>query len=254
VRRSGVTNTKERAEIMPQLVAGPFEDTDRVQSASEAQPAALGKQLRALAEVEILGADLYARVFDPLTKDATEKMVCCRHAAEEMAHHLAIAEALRALGIDVSGLARQPFGERRFGGSTVGLLSWTWPDRAAYSALAEAATLWQFQRLAQDDEIPLADVLSQVLREEEDHVAEGWRILRGLCGSPEGRRQAQNAVLRVWPAVLQAVGQPQPDMATGDDVDAPGRDGQIDARRLFIDEQQRQLGWLCLSLPGADPL
>jgi 1,2-phenylacetyl-CoA epoxidase catalytic subunit len=215
---------------------------------------ALAVQLRGLAEAEIVGADLYARVFYPLTKDATEKMLCCRHAAEKWAHHLALTEALRDMGVEASDLARHRFEDRRFGSQLIGSRSWTWPDCAAYAALAEAATLWQFQCLPLTADLALAEVLPQVQREEEDHVAEGWRILRGLCGSLEGRRRAQEAVSRVWPAVLHALGYRHPEETVERMPDDAGTDGCTDTRQSFIVEQQTQLGWLGLRLsPVSDP-
>jgi len=190
-------------------------------------------QLAAYAAAAATCADRYAKAFYSMTKDADEKMICCVHGAEDMGHYMAAADLLRELGRDLGDVVVRPIGERGLAAADALAATDAWPSRAAFSALFERALLASLEALAKSARPKIAKVAAAAIAHEARHVAEGTRILRAICKSPEGRAQADAAARRLFPAALAVV---------LDDA----------ARRAFADAAERELRELGITLAGAD--
>lgn len=162
----------------------------------------LVQQLTRYAAAAATCADRYAKAFYPMIKDADEKMVCCVHGAEDMDHYISAAEVLKDLGVDLSGLVERPISERGLPGADVLDKTGSWAERAVFSALFERALLLLLKGLARSGHAPAAKMAGAAIPREEKHVAHGLKLLRKACSSEDSKRQAQDAVQRLWPVSL----------------------------------------------------
>ncbi|WP_394824097.1 hypothetical protein [Pendulispora albinea] len=164
------------------------------------------RRLAAYAAASSICADRYAKAFYPMTKDADEKMICCVHGGEQMAHYIAATETLRGLGVDLGNLTERPLTERGLDG--VGTLATTanWTERAVFSALFERAVTFVLRELATSGHPATAAMANFATPRVERHAAHGLRLLRAMCASEDGRAEAQAAVRRAWSAALALLG------------------------------------------------
>ncbi len=163
-------------------------------------------QLEVHTEGEATGADDYAKIFYPMTKDPLEKYVCCKHAAEEMDHHLLGAKVLADLGVDVTYMVEQSMGERKLFDNEIVKNIGTWVERGFFGFISEAAAFAQIQEFGESSYKPIADMTPKILQDERGHIAHGFRIIRDMCKTPAGLQEAQAALERMWPATLDLFG------------------------------------------------
>jgi hypothetical protein len=167
----------------------------------------LVQQLTLYAAAAATCADRYAKVFYPMIRDADEKFVCCVHGGEDMEHYLKAAGVLAGFGVDLAGLVERPIGERGLPGPEVIEAATSWTDRAVLSAVFERALVFQLHSLARSGEAAIVKLASFAAPREDRHAAHGLAVLRKACSAPDGMRDAQDAVARLWPvafALLEA--------------------------------------------------
>ena len=163
-------------------------------------------QMKVHTEGEATGADDYAKIFYHMTKDPYEKYICCKHAAEEMDHHLLGAKVLEGVGVDVSYMAKQSMGDRKLFNNEVVKQIDNWVERGFFGFISEAAAFAQIQEFGESSYKPIADMTPKILQDERGHIAHGYRIIRDLCKTPEGKEEAQATLQRMWPATLDLFG------------------------------------------------
>lgn len=163
-------------------------------------------QMKVHTEGEATGSDDYAKVFYPMTKDPYEKYICCRHAAEEMDHHLLGAKVLKDLGVDVGYMVEQSMEKRKLFDNEIVKQINTWVERGFFGFISEAAAFAQIKEFGESSYKPIADMVPKILQDERGHIAHGYRIIRDLCKTPEGKKEAQHALERMWPATLDLFG------------------------------------------------
>ena len=163
-------------------------------------------QMRVHTEGEATGSDDYAKIFYHMTKDPYEKMVCCKLASEEMGHHLLGLEVLKGIGVDVAHMASQSMKDRKLFDNEVVKKIDCWAERAFFAFISEAAAFAQIEEFAQSSYKPIADMTDKILRDEKGHIAHGFRIVREMCKTEEGKAEAQDALDRMWPATLDLFG------------------------------------------------
>jgi ring-1,2-phenylacetyl-CoA epoxidase subunit PaaA len=168
------------------------------------------RQMLIHTEGELSGADDYIRVFYPLAPNAEERQVCCERAAEEFNHFKVASAVLADLGVDTTYMGTQSLEERRklflsadFHNST------TWAERGVVSWLIEDAVMELLKEMSVSSYRPWADSFRTVIQDERVHIAHGARIVRGLVKDPDGKKQVQAAVDRLWPHSLAVFGNPE---------------------------------------------
>jgi len=205
------------------------------------------------AEGELTGSDMYALQFFPLAPNARERHVCCLRAAEEVDHYLKTAALLDELGIDTSHMIGQAIKEREnFPLEAVRFHFETWEDRGAFSALAEYVGHYQIQNMADSSFRPLARICPGILKEEAVHAYHGWRILKELCETEDGRRRAQEAVIRWFPIALDAFGKSDSPRSALYIKWGIKKHSNEALRRRYLDDVAPRLQQLALEVP--DPL
>lgn len=164
------------------------------------------RQLTIHAAGELSGADDYVHLFYPLAPNAYERKVCCEAAVDEMEHYSRAAAVLADLGVDVSYLLEKSIHERDEYATELVRGVETWAERACVSFLGESAVIEILEELKESSYKPAARMFPQVIQEERLHVAHGFRILRELCRTEEGRAESQAAVDKFWPISLDLFG------------------------------------------------
>ncbi|MEN2979674.1 phenylacetate-CoA oxygenase subunit PaaI [Tistrella bauzanensis] len=155
-------------------------------------------QLRAHTEGELTGADDYTQLLYPMAPDAYERKMCCERAAEEMDHFVRGAEVLRDLGIDVTYMMDQHFQERQHYRTDAVRKIDSWVQRGLFSMIGEGAVLAMIEEMAQSSYKPIANMCISIVMDEYNHVAQGRRIVKQLCATPEGRAAVQAELEGVW--------------------------------------------------------
>jgi len=163
-------------------------------------------QMMAHTEGELSGADDYLELFYPMTSDPYEKKVCCERGAEEVDHFRKGAAVLADIGRDASFMMDIPLQDRSLYATEAVKRIDNWPERGLFSMLGEDAVLDILKEMADSSYKPIADMCPGVIKDEKVHVAHGFRIIRTLCETPDGRRAVQQALLRWWPVALDVFG------------------------------------------------
>ncbi len=163
-------------------------------------------QMMAHTEGELSGADDYLELFYPMTSDPYEKQVCFERGGEEVDHYRKGAQLLADLGKDAIFMMDVPLQERSLYATEAVKRIDNWTERGFFSMLGEAAVLDILEEMAESSYRPIAEMCPGVIREEKVHVAHGFRIIRTLCETAEGKRGVQQALLRWWPVALDVFG------------------------------------------------
>ena len=82
----------------------------------------------------------------------------------------------------------------------------TWADVAAFCALIDRVGRYQVEEFQGSSFLPVDRVLEPIFREELGHISFGVHKLAELCGTEEGKAQAQAAVDRWVPKGLDMFG------------------------------------------------
>jgi ring-1,2-phenylacetyl-CoA epoxidase subunit PaaA len=164
------------------------------------------RQLSKHTEGELSGADDYTQLFYPMAPSTYEKMVCCDRAKEELDHFDRGAAVLKDIGVDLSHLVTTKLEDRTLY-ATEGVKDIkTWVERGLFSFIGEDAVMHHLVEMRQSSYRPLGDMLESVIQDEKIHIAHGFRIIRDLCKSEDGRAEVQQSLTRMWPATLDLFG------------------------------------------------
>lgn len=164
------------------------------------------RQMMVHTEGELSGADDYIEIFYPMTNDPYEKQVCCDRAKEELEHYILGSKVLNDIGVDTSYMLDQKLEDRDlFGTEAVKEIN-SWAERALFSYLGETAVLEMLKEMAESSYKPIADMCVPVIKDENVHVAHGYRIVRSMCATDDGKSQIQDALARMWPVTLDIFG------------------------------------------------
>jgi ring-1,2-phenylacetyl-CoA epoxidase subunit PaaA len=163
-------------------------------------------QLRAHTEGELTGADDYIQIFYPMAPNAYERRVCCERAAEEMDHYIRGAKILTELGVETAYMLAQNIESREFyrteGVRRIG----DWVGRGLFSFVGEAAVLAIIEEMRESSYLPVGEMAVPVIIDEHGHVAHGYRIVKDLCRTKEGRARVQETLPRAWAVSLDLFG------------------------------------------------
>lgn len=158
-------------------------------------------------EGELTGADDYTQIFYNLAPNAYEKLICCERAAEEVQHYQLSAAVLADLGVDTQAMLQQNFLERPYYANELVRGVKTWMERGIFSFLGEAVVLDHLMEFQDSSYRPFSEIfVKQIIKDEHVHVAHGYRIVREACASETGRHEAQTALNRLWPHILDLFG------------------------------------------------
>jgi ring-1,2-phenylacetyl-CoA epoxidase subunit PaaA len=126
-------------------------------------------------------------------------------ASEEVDHFRKMNRLLNEIGYDASWVIWRPRHERFVEAFRATMP--TWGDVAVFGFLMDRVGRYQLEEFIDCSYKPLADILPDILREEEGHVNYGTMKLIELCRTPEGKREAQEALNRWFPLALDSFGQ-----------------------------------------------
>ena len=158
-------------------------------------------------EGELTGADDYTQLFYHLAPNAFEKFVCCERAAEEVNHYMLSAEVLNGIGVDTSHMLGQHFMERPYYPNELVRGIKTWMERGIFSFIGEAVVLEHLLEFQYSSYQPFSEIfVRQIIKDEHTHVAHGYRITKDACATEQGRAEAQAALNRLWPHLLDLFG------------------------------------------------
>ena len=164
------------------------------------------RQLSKHTEGELSGADDYTQLFYPMAPTTYEKSVCCDRAKEELDHFDRGAAVLKDIGVDLSYLVDVKLEDRKMY-ATEGVKEInTWIERGLFSFIGEDAVMHHLIEMRQSSYKPLGDMLESVIQDEKVHIAHGFRIIRDICKSDDGRAEVQESLTRMWPATLDLFG------------------------------------------------
>lgn len=158
-------------------------------------------------EGELTGADDYTQIFYNFAPNAFEKQVCCERASEEVQHYDLSAQVLGELGVDTSNMLKQHFLERPYYPNELVRGVKNWMERGIFSFIGEAVVLEHLLEFAESSYKPFADIfVKQIISDEHTHVAHGYRIVKDACRTQAGILDAQQALNRLWPHLLDLFG------------------------------------------------
>lgn len=203
-------------------------------------------------EGELTGADDYVQLFYPMAPNAYERMICCERAAEEIDHYMLSAAVLAEIGLDTSYMLTQKIHERRYYTTELVRDIRTWMERGIYSFLGEQVVFDHLTEFAECSYKPFADIFPKILRDERVHVAHGFRIVRDACRTDEGHAEAQAALNRLWPAVLDLFGRANSERSKLYLKWGIRKTGNDELRRAFSANMRPRLEALGLRVPPDD--
>jgi ring-1,2-phenylacetyl-CoA epoxidase subunit PaaA len=132
----------------------------------------------------------------PNGKDALTEAVIVKQEAE---HGMIVAKLIESFG--ESAVIDKPIGQYAFKMKLA-----TWCDVAWFHALIDRVGLYVGIEWMSATYEPLAEVSPRLEREEQFHADTGFRHLRAIVGTDDGRREAQDLLHKWWPAALDMFG------------------------------------------------
>lgn len=182
------------------------ENPEQFQKMPEEYKSLVIRQMMVHTEGELSGADDYIELFYPMTNDPYEKQICCDRAKEEIEHYTLGSKVLKDIGIDTAYMLDQKLEDRElFGTEAVKEIN-NWAERGLFSYLGESAVLEMLKEMAESSYRPIAEMCVPVIKDEHVHVAHGYRIVRSMCATEEGKKEVQSALQRMWPVTLDMFG------------------------------------------------
>jgi len=180
-------------------------ETKDVEKMDEEYQHLLKRVLAIQADCEIGGPHLYVEDILLKAPTATEQLIVARTAAEEIDHYRKIAKLAADLDVDVSYVLRRS-NQERYVEAFRGKIS-TWEDYAIFGFLIDRVGRYQLEEFADCSYKPMADILPQVLKEEEGHVGHGENLTADMAkGDAEQRRRIQDSLNRWYPQGLDMFG------------------------------------------------
>ena len=162
------------------------------------------KVLTIQADSELGGPHLYVESWILNAPTAEDQMMLAKTAAEEIDHHRKFVKALAELNVDVSGLIRNRREARMLEIFRDPLV--TWADMGCFGTFIDRVGGYHLEDFGSCSYLPVARIIPQILKEEQQHIAHGIRILDSLCQTPEGKAEVQKSLDRMYPRCLDMFG------------------------------------------------
>jgi len=177
--------------------------------------------------------------YAPTGRDALTEAVIVKQEAE---HGEIVSKLIRSFGEDP--VIDKPVGQYAF---KMPMENWT--DVAWFHALIDRVGLYVGIEWMSATYEPLAKVSPRLEREEQFHADTGFKHLRGIVKSEDGRRQAQDLLHKWWPAALDMFG--RSDSKNSETYVKWGIKvhGNEDLRQLYIADTVPLIGKLQLDVP-----
>ncbi|HLY64275.1 MAG TPA: Phenylacetic acid catabolic protein [Chloroflexota bacterium] len=166
----------------------------------------LKRVLAIQADCEIGGPHLYVEDILLNAPTANEQLIVARTAAEEIDHYRKMAKLAADLGVDVSYVLTRS-NQERYVEAFRGKIS-TWEDYAIFGFLIDRVGRYQLEEFQDCSYRPVANILPQVMKEEEGHVGHGQDLTAQMAHSddPEQRKRIQDSLNRWYPQGLDMFG------------------------------------------------
>lgn len=229
--------------------------TDRIERADfkkmpQAYRDLLIRVLTVQTDSELGGPDLYLDTWLRNAPTVEDQVLLAKTAYEEIDHHRRFAVILRELGVDADAITKNRRQQRML--ETFRHPLETWGEMGAFGCLIDRVGQYHLEDFGECSYLPVARIIPQILKEEQLHIAHGVRILRDLCGTPEGKAEAQAAVDKMYPRGLDMFGKSE--SRRSDEYREWGIKGRTNAesRQAYQDTVDPVLVGLGLTLP--DPL
>jgi 1,2-phenylacetyl-CoA epoxidase catalytic subunit len=157
---------------------------------------------------ELMTADIYGRAIR-LAPTVRDKYAVAQFAREEVAHGLAVAELLAALGVEVEAelaqqLRRAVYTEGRDVGEEVN----SWEELVVFNCVADRAGTYHLTDYRDSSYVPWARVMTVILEEEAGHLEAGEQGLEALCRDPQKRELVQQLINKWLPRMVRVFGAP----------------------------------------------
>lgn len=139
-------------------------------------------------------------------KTEDDRWLISRRITEAMKHGMLVCRMLNSLNAqkEVESLMALQLGEHKLEAFNIALESWA--DLVLYSFLIDRVGTYQLQDFVGSSYLPLGRVAPSMLEEKNLHVNYGTNLMLTLSSSEEGRKQADEALLKWYPRALDMFG------------------------------------------------
>ena len=162
------------------------------------------KVLTIQADSELGGPHLYVESWILNAPTAEDQMMLAKTAAEEIDHHRKFVKALAELNVDVSDQIKHRRQERMLEIFRDPLE--TWADMGCFGTFIDRVGGYHLEDFGDCSYLPVSRIIPQILKEEQQHIAHGIRILDNLCKTEEGKAQVQKSLDKMYPRCLDMFG------------------------------------------------
>ncbi len=183
--------------------------TDRIEAADfpkmdkEYQDLLL-KVLTIQADSELGGPHLYVEKWILAAPTAEDQLMLAKTAAEEIDHHRKFVKLLAELNVDVSYQLKNRSQDRILEIFREPLN--TWADMGCFGVFIDRVGGYHLADFGECTYLPVARIIPQILKEEQQHIAHGIRILDTLCQTEEGKAEVQKSLDHMYPRCLDMFG------------------------------------------------
>ena len=153
---------------------------------------------------ELGGPHLYVEKWILAAPTIEDQMMLAKTAAEEIDHHRKFVKILAELNIVVSDQIRKRSPARILDIFREPLE--TWADMGCFGAFIDRVGGYHLSDFAECSYLPAARVIPQILKEEQQHIAHGLRIIDSLIKTPEGKAAVQKSLDHMYPRCLDMFG------------------------------------------------
>ena len=162
------------------------------------------KVLTIQADSELGGPHLYVESWILNAPTAEDQMMLAKTAAEEIDHHRKFVKALSELNVDVSEQIKHRRQDRMLEIFRDPLE--TWADMGCFGTFIDRVGGYHLEDFGDCSYLPVSRIIPQILKEEQQHIAHGIRILDNLCKTEEGKAQVQKSLDKMYPRCLDMFG------------------------------------------------
>jgi ring-1,2-phenylacetyl-CoA epoxidase subunit PaaA len=162
------------------------------------------KVLTIQADSELGGPHLYVESWILNAPTAEDQMMLAKTAAEEIDHHRKFVKVLAELNVDVSEQIKHRRQDRMLEIFRDPLE--TWADMGCFGTFIDRVGGYHLEDFGDCSYLPVSRIIPQILKEEQQHIAHGIRILDNLCKTEEGKAQVQKSLDRMYPRCLDMFG------------------------------------------------
>ena len=162
------------------------------------------KVLTIQSDSELGGPHLYVESWILNAPTAEDQMMLAKTAAEEIDHHRKFVKCLAELNVDVSDQIKLRRQDRMLEIFRDPLE--TWADMGCFGTFIDRVGGYHLEDFGDCSYLPVSRIIPQILKEEQQHIAHGIRILDNLCKSEEGKAQVQKSLDKMYPRCLDMFG------------------------------------------------